>query len=521
MRIDPANGVSVFNKAALPAVLMLATAAVACAILFDATPLLRGPAPYPPEWQWIDQPKDTLARGGMALACAGGLLGLLAVSGLALARRHPVKTCALMLATATLLGLGLQWGMLKLEKNDAVETYLQRTISGSFTSYYLVAISPEADDPWAFLDHHAELLPGFRERVGHAATHPPGPVLFFRCLLGLCRWSAALTNGIIDTIARPRLDMRTFTLPEEGPLLATALLAPLVLGLFCAAACFPTAALAYAAGMRPLPAARVGVLWSLLPGPMLMVPSIDAALALPIVGAAAILAFCVTRRPATKRVVLGAIGAGLLGGIALFTSYGAAAFLVIGCGAAAALGKDRSRIIFLLGLTAIVALSVNLLPMLAGHDPLAAARTALAIHRDAYTAPRSYALWLLFNAWDFALFLGVPVAVLGVWRGVRAVVRCARASRSSAIHPFCRFQTVAGLGLAALLMSGVVRGEVGRLWIPLMPILLVVSLGRAACRVSAPLEGWRVSGPSARRAVLLGMLLFVLSIVIRLTWLVP
>ena len=153
-----------------------------------------------------------------------------------------------MLAAATLLGLGLQWGMLKLEKDDAAETYLQRTVSGSFTSYFLVAVSAEARDPWDFLDHHAELLPGFRDSVGHAATHPPGPVLFYRGLLGLCRSSQALTNGLIDMIARPRLDMRTFSLPEEGPMLATALLAPLLLGFFCAAACFPTAMLARTAG---------------------------------------------------------------------------------------------------------------------------------------------------------------------------------------------------------------------------------------------------------------------------------
>ena len=89
MCINSNNGVSVFNKAALPAILILATAAVAGAIFYDATPLLRGPAPYPAEWQWTHQPKDTLARCGMALACAGGLLGLLAASGLSPARSHP------------------------------------------------------------------------------------------------------------------------------------------------------------------------------------------------------------------------------------------------------------------------------------------------------------------------------------------------------------------------------------------------------------------------------------------------
>src|SRR3989304_9038174 len=36
--------------------LTLATLLVLAAIRFDALPLLRGPAPYPPEWQWEYRP---------------------------------------------------------------------------------------------------------------------------------------------------------------------------------------------------------------------------------------------------------------------------------------------------------------------------------------------------------------------------------------------------------------------------------------------------------------------------------
>ena len=62
---------------------------------------------------------------------------------------------------------------------------------------------------------------------------------------------------------------------------------------------------------------------------------------------------------------------------------------------------------------------VVLLPMAWGHEPIAAARTALAIHREAYTQPRSYATWLLFNPLDLAIFGGVPVVVVGLLRLAR------------------------------------------------------------------------------------------------------
>ena len=100
--------------------------------------------------------------------------------------------------------------------------------------------------------------------------------------------------------------------------------------------------------------------------------------------------------------------------------------------------------------------------------------TALSIHREIYTTPRSYALWLLFNPLDFALFLGLPVAVAGLFVLAGTARRVAGGSDAG---PVARFQLVIFAGTAALLAFGVTRGEVGRLWIPLMPLVLVASLG--------------------------------------------
>jgi len=67
-------------------------------------------------------------------------------------------------------------------------------------------------------------------------------------------------------------------------------------------------------------------------------------------------------------------------------------------------------------------------------------------------------------------------------------------------------------GLALLVLSGVTRGEVGRIWIPLMPFLLVAA-------VAEPGRGQEAAaGPSRREALLLGALLVALSMVIRLSW---
>ena len=92
-----------------------------------------------------------------------------------------------------------------------------------------------------------------------------------------------------------------------------------------------------------------------------------------------------------------------------------------------------------------------------GHEPIAAARTALAIHREAFTQPRSYATWLLFNPLDLAIFAGVPVIVVGLLRLARP---------AAARGPFDRMRAALAAGLALLLLSGTVRGEIGRIAIP-------------------------------------------------------
>jgi hypothetical protein len=132
-----------------------------------------------------------------------------------------------------------------------------------------------------------------------------------------------------------------------------------------------------------------------------------------------------------------------------------------------------------------------------GHEPIAAARAALAIHREAFTAPRSYVTWLLFNPIDLALFLGAPVAVVGI-------VRLARRGGER----LDRLRAALAAGLALLFLSGTLRGEIGRIAIPLMPVLLLAAVGR--------------SGPddaSARaEAALTAVLLAALTLAIAARW---
>jgi hypothetical protein len=121
---------------------------------------------------------------------------------------------------------------------------------------------------------------------------------------------------------------------------------------------------------------------------------------------------------------------------------------------------------------------------------------ALAIHREQFTTPRSYLAWLVFNPLDLALFLGLPVALLGL-------VRMGQFRGADA-----RFCLGVASGLVLLFLSGTLRGESGRILIPLMPALLVAALARP-------------ERPTRAEALLVGALLLCIDVVLRLSWQLP
>jgi hypothetical protein len=499
--------------------LIAATALALLAIRFEATPLLRGPAPYPPEWRWGAAAKPWSARALPALACAAGLLALLALSGRAAASRRPAVAVRLLLAGATVLGLGLQLGLRHVDDEGVVAGLVRRTLSGSFTSYHRVAVSPLARDPARYLAHHHELLAGARHRALHAATHPPGPVLLYRGLVELCRRWPRLTDRVDSIVSDSGLETEYLASPPPSPEgIGAALLGPLLIGLLGTLACWPTAALARSLHGDRAAAARAGVLWTLVPAVGLMTPELDQALALPVTASIAALATALrSEEGAGFGWIARALAAGLLAGIAVFFSYGAAVFLLLGALAVLAVAwRGAGRVAPVLGLALAGALAVVALERIAGHRPLASALTAMAIHREQFTTRRSYLAWLVFDPVDLFWFLGPPLALLALVAGARGAWRVASGG-ATAVN---RFQAAVVVGTGALIASGVVRGEAGRILIPIMPLLLVAAVAspeRAPDRPGAVAH----AGPSVASSLLLGALLVATSLVIRLTWDVP
>ncbi|MBZ0266694.1 hypothetical protein K8I85_00925, partial [bacterium] len=98
---------------------------------------------------------------------------------------------------------------------------------------------------------------------------------------------------------------------------------------------------------------------------------------------------------------------------------------------------------------------------------------------------RRYATWVVWNLWDFALFLGIPLTV--VWLGrVRDEVAERRATphllenrRTGALRDPDVFEAPFALALLAAVLaldvSGRILGETGRIWMFLMPMAVAAA----------------------------------------------
>jgi hypothetical protein len=278
--------------------------------------------------------------------------------------------------------------------------------------------------------------------------------------------------------------------------------------------CWPIALWARSLTGDPLAAARVGALWPLVPAPALFVGSIDLALALlvSLAGASLCLALAQSRR--SRQLAWSLLG-GAAAGAALQTSYGAVVFLAMAAAVALVPPGPEARIAERLAPTAAVAGAsaalVALAPVAFGHEPLAALRAALEVHFGLVTARRSYLSWLIHNPVDFALFGGVPLVAMGSVRGLGALHARMSGARV-ALGAATRRQLVLAAGLAVLILSGSVRGEVGRLWLPLMPLLLIASTA-----VSAR-EGNGRSRPAIGESLALGAALAACTLTLRASW---
>jgi hypothetical protein len=468
-------------------VLSAANAALALAA-WTRQPWANGPA----EWRW-----EYLRAGGLAAGGAAGAVLVAALGGLGLLwghRRLASWRGAPLLAVAC--GVAFTYALVAAQPGGWDRVAAALVSRNGFGYVWDAALAPPSG---ALLADYPAASVGLNQ---HSLTHPPGALLAARAFGWLDRLlpapkargaggggrddGAAAGGGatlpdiaaaaIAREVQRARAHGRPVPQPPPGPWAVTAL--ALLLPALSALAAWPLYLLARRWGWERRAALLAATLWLLAPARSLFTPSMDQALPALLVTAVWLAADGRATRAATAGALLFA---------ACFLSYGclAALPLVAACAGVArppeprrGEGKEAAEAVAAAAwqrwgpLALGFALPYLVLAIAAGHDPWHALRTALSLHHGIAVAPRSYATWLLWNPYDFALLLS-PAAL-----GLAAAALSRRAG--------WRLAAFAWWGsLVVLLLSGSVRGEVGRIWLIWMPFACLLGAGAAAHRDEA------------------------------------
>jgi hypothetical protein len=466
----------------LPVRLIIAQA-VAVALLIVWTVVLGRPLGLESEWcirvrPWI-YPLKFLAPPLITLVGFGGLVWYLWKAlrreKIARHRRGLAWTIALTLMIGAWCMQVALWTMVPAYVVELAAIQFSNVSTGYLEEAHRI------DDLGRYLREYAADMPSKAE---HVATHPPGAALFFYAVRrageivpGLNEW--ALTTATVGSgmnLAQVRAEILAYPGPtwKGAHAVATAVIASYLLG---ALGCLMVV-IVFAATRRSLGDERALVaaaMMALVPSLLLFFPLLDQLIAF--LGALMLAALA-----GTQRHWAWGLAAGLAAAAAMFVSLGALALVAIGgvfllLRATLIRGgqADLSWAGRFGGFAALAAFVIGWIAGLAswgiiGVDTLGVIATGLGEHSGIAGASsfRSWHIWVWMNLIEFAVFLGLPLAVCVV-ASVPGVIRDLRARSAQALPAY-----LAAAGLLTLLVldvSGIVRGETSRIWLFFAPFL--------------------------------------------------
>jgi len=337
----------------------------------------------------------------------------------------PLLVVAVFVLLISFVGVGL---------DQPSSTWLDKTIRHSgVTSYFSDA--QKINNLGEFLHQYPKLIPSLEM---HSQTHPPGPIVFFYGSIKLSQitgnsFNPALYGAYAIILLASSSVVLVYYLTKKLFDHRTALIA--------------------------------SSLYGLTPALVMFTPEMDQVYPLFFL----ILIYLLIESIEKKKYLL-AWPIGLLWAASLFFSYlfltFALAFFII-CGIYYLNSKfeDKKTFVrFALGLLIRIALVFILAHlvygMIFGNNLLDIYRASMPYHK-AFLATKTYSLWLVYNLYDFILFLGLPVTF--------GIIFSLRKSRPNIILWFL---------IAMLLiidLSGKNRGEVARIWLFLTPFAAIAA----------------------------------------------
>lgn len=441
-------------------------------LAFDISPWLRGDL----DWRWAYAPVVAPLRIGLVAAIFAGYIGASAWLWKRARAGDDPRWPRLAIAFAVVAGMSLQIAIQLIADPNPLRELLWRTVSPEASGYYDAALYIQQPGDW--LRHFPELARDYRP---HPQRHPPGQILIFigaQRLLGMFPGLSARLAGALLLYQCEYWPLLYATDAQVASMLAGLITIPLNL-----LALVPL----YGAGRRLLNerSALAAVLISpLIPGYLLWSGIWDQALTL----VTALTLYWLTRALIDK-VLRGWVFAGLALSVGSFLNHSTLTLVVFaGFFVIISLWHERSywrargwTLAAGLALFGVALVSIWVVYWVGwGVTFFDVWRANTDPHFGMTT---HYFLRLFYNPYDFTLFLGFPLGLAGLV----ALTRSQRNGQERAASP--RFYLLAfALTMISLVVSGISRAEVGRVWVLLMPLAtlaafafsdgLNVSLGR-------------------------------------------
>lgn len=451
---------------------LVPAAQVACVVLLTAWLALGLPIGIPGQWAWHVHDHPVSAAALVRAIALAAVIVALGVHGLRRIRRKR-RSQAPIVWGYIILVFSLQLAIASLAPQAG---FFLVASTGSRIAVEYFTVAGDIIDPWAYCRTYAST-----QRQGHhVGTHPPGAVLTYWIIRRLyesplfpAKTFDALTERVIGG-TREMVALAAHSYPEvqlSPGEVGQALFTNLVFGACGALTVVPLYWLASRAASKSTGLIACG-LFALTPAPVLFFQGLDALVLLLSLTGLALGYAAITRQH---------ISAGLLCGLTLgllcTITFGALAALVLVLGVAAAFIRRlppslRHRGWMCVAVGAVGAMIVlGTLHVVCDGKLHVIFAQAMAIHRELTWEKfgRSYHTWVGLNLVEFACFLGLPTTIAVIRAAGLSIKRLAMTTETELIG------LVALSVLLILDISGSVRAEVGRLWMFLMPPLVLVA----------------------------------------------
>lgn len=450
--LHPQRGASVENRKSKILWLVIPTLIFSAAIWIDLTPYLRGPD----EWRWtlrsIQSPERLLVP-----IIVLGLYVFISARWLNRSTFSAKKFLLFITVAAAIIQFALAFAV---SRYPLLE-FFGPTVSVHNSGYFTTAIAN--NDLNNLLSNYPLQMPSLPI---HAQSHPPGPIV-----MQWLGWKFFQSNpSLADSIAMP---LRTLQCHNPGLMsLDNSQIASVLLGMLIpligALAVWPM----YAFGKRIIGSRAALIAAALFPVMPLfaMWPTQWDQIYPLLLFTGLYFMHTGLESKSIWRIFL----AGLPLSIATFFSIGNAVLsAVVGMyGVVFYLLSARRRFAFSSSLLLVFTFFIGCASIWISYaliyrvNPIEVIDTGSRLAFESTTGNRSYLLWLLWNPIDFITFLGLPIAVL-LLLNLKKILKPARTLLPLVIATFATF--------ILLDLSGIVRGEVGRLWIYFGPLMLLIA----------------------------------------------